>query len=157
MNIGQAAKASGVSAKMIRYYETTGLIAKAYRTDAGYRNYEDQDVHTLRFIRRARDLGFTVEQIGGLLTLWQDRSRASADVKALALSHIAELKAKIIELEAMTRTLEHLADHCVGDDRPECPIIEDLAHKSGAFAGDGKHRPAPRFGEAGGRPAARQI
>lgn len=154
MNIGQAAKASGVSAKMIRYYESIGLIARAYRTDSGYRNYGDQDVHTLRFIRRSRDLGFTVEQIGELLALWNDRGRASADVKALALSHIAGLKAKIHELEAMTRTLEHLADHCTGDERPDCPIIEDLADTDSALNVAG-HRPAPRFGDIGWRTTIR--
>jgi MerR family copper efflux transcriptional regulator len=152
MNIGQAARASGVSAKMIRYYEQTGLIPKATRSDAGYRNYGSSDVHTLRFIRRARDLGFSVEQIAELLALWRDRGRASADVKAMALSHVAGLKAKIAELQEMTRTLEHLATHCHGDDRPDCPIIEDLADVAGAgdMAARAKRAAAARFGEAGG-------
>ncbi len=156
MNIGQAAKASGVSAKMIRYYEQTGLIPKAVRSDAGYRNYSPSDVHTLRFIRRARDLGFPVEQIAELLTLWRDRSRASADVKAVALGHVEALKAKIAELEAMARTLEHLAATCHGDDRPDCPIIGDLAEASHARGATAAPRAAPRFGEAGGPAAARR-
>lgn len=127
MNIGEAAKASGVSAKMIRYYEETGLIAKADRSQSGYRIYGDSEVHTLQFIRRARDLGFSVKAIGQLLELWQDRERASADVKAVALSHVAELKGKIAELEAMSKTLQHLAKNCQGDKRPDCPILDDLA------------------------------
>jgi Cu(I)-responsive transcriptional regulator len=127
MNIGEAAKASGVSAKMIRYYEETGLIAKADRSQSGYRIYGDSEVHTLQFIRRARDLGFSVKAIGQLLELWQDRERASADVKAVALSHAAELKGKIAELEAMSKTLLHLAKNCQGDKRPDCPILDDLA------------------------------
>ena len=127
MNIGDAAASSGVSAKMIRYYEQTGLIPKAVRTEAGYRTYSDADVHSLRFIRRARDLGFSVEQIAELLALWHDRGRASADVKAVALTHVEALRAKIAELQAMARTLEHLAAHCHGDDRPDCPILADLA------------------------------
>ncbi|MEH6501146.1 MAG: Cu(I)-responsive transcriptional regulator [Pseudoalteromonas distincta] len=127
MNIGQAAKLSGVSAKMIRYYEQIGLIPEAIRSDAGYRHYSLPEVHSLRFIRRARDLGFSVEQISALLVLWRDQDRASADVKAMALSHAAGLKAKIAELQEMVQTLEHLADHCHGNDRPDCPILMDLA------------------------------
>lgn len=158
MNIGQAAKASGVSAKMIRYYEQTGLIPKAIRSEAGYRNYSPSDVHTLRFIRRARDLGFSVEQIGELLALWRDRSRASADVKAVALAHVTGLKAKIAELQAMARTLEHLAANCQGDDRPDCPIIEELADAAEAAAARSARRTEPpRFGEAGGLPADRRA
>jgi Cu(I)-responsive transcriptional regulator len=130
MNIGEAAKASGVSAKMIRYYEQIGLIPKAIRSGAGYRSYGDSDVHSLRFIRRARDLGFPVEQIAELLALWRDRSRASAKVKSVALKHIAELKARIADLQAMSQTLEHLVAHCHGDDRPDCPIIQDLADQA---------------------------
>jgi MerR family transcriptional regulator, copper efflux regulator len=154
MNIGQAAKASGVSAKMIRYYESTGLIARAARTGSGYRDYAEADVHTLRFIRRARDLGFSVPQIAELITLWRDRSRASADVKAVAVGHIKALEAKIAELEAMKRTLTHLAAHCHGDGRPDCPIIDGLAtatappaparrRRSGATRFGPDHRPAP--------------
>lgn len=127
MNIGEASRASGVSAKMIRYYEEIGLIAKVPRSAAGYRSYEDADVHTLRFIRQARDFGFSIEKISELLALWRDRGRASADVKTLALAHLAELEAKIRELEAMASALKHLARHCHGDDRPECPIIDKLA------------------------------
>jgi Cu(I)-responsive transcriptional regulator len=127
MNIGQAAKASGISAKMIRYYEAIGLIGSAERTAAGYRTYGASDVHTLRFIRRARDLGFSVEQMGDLLALWRDRSRASADVKAIALTHIEELDRKAQALQDMSRTLKHLAEHCHGDTRPDCPILEEFA------------------------------
>ena len=134
MNIGRAAKISGVSPKMIRYYEQTGLIPKAARQDSGYRDYDDADVHRLRFIRRARDLGFTVEQIGELLGLWSDRSRASADVKAFALEHIERLKEKMAEIEAMVRTLETLANHCHGDDRPDCPILRDLEATNGRIS-----------------------
>jgi Cu(I)-responsive transcriptional regulator len=128
MNIGQAAAASGVSAKMIRYYESIGLIPKTARTEAGYRVYSDHDVHTLRFIRRARDLGFSVEQIADLVSLWQDRERASKDVKAIALEHVQVLERKIRELQEMASTLTHLADNCCGDSRPHCPIIEELAN-----------------------------
>ncbi|WGF91132.1 Cu(I)-responsive transcriptional regulator [Marinivivus vitaminiproducens] len=130
MNIGQASHASGVSTKMIRYYELQGLIPKASRTHSNYRSYDERDVHTLRFIRRARDLGFSVGRIGELLALWQDRSRASADVKAVALAHLAELETKIAELQAMARTIQHLADRCSGDDRPFCPILEQLGTRS---------------------------
>lgn len=127
MNIGQAARASGVSAKMIRYYEETGLIRPAARTGSGYRDFSETDVHTLGFIRRARDLGFSVAEIADLLALWQDRERAAGDVKALALAHVADLRRRIGELEAMARTLEGLAHRCHGDDRPDCPILDDLA------------------------------
>ena len=130
MNIGQASKQSGVSQRMIRHYEAIGLIPKAARRDSGYRDYDERDVHTLRFIRRARDLGFPIEEIGQLLALWQDRSRASADVKALASARAEELKRKELEIQAMRRSLEQLARTCHGDDRPECPILEDLAHES---------------------------
>ena len=127
MNIGQAAAASGVSAKMIRYYESIGLISAVARTEAGYRVYSDADVHTLRFIRRARDLGFSVEQITTLLALWQDRSRASAEVKRIALQHVEELDRKMSEIAEMANTLRHLAKNCHGDHRPDCPIITELS------------------------------
>jgi len=126
MNIGQAAKASGVSQRMIRHYEGIGLIPKAARRDSGYRDYDDKDVHTLRFIRRARDLGFPIEEIGQLLTLWQDRGRSSGDVKALALARASELERKERELHAMRETLQHLAATCHGDARPDCPILRGL-------------------------------
>jgi MerR family transcriptional regulator, copper efflux regulator len=132
MNIGQAAAASGVSAKMIRYYESIGLIRKTVRTESGYRVYADHDVHTLRFIRRARDLGFPVEQIMDLVSLWQDRDRASKDVKAIALEHVVVLERKIQELQAMASTLKHLARNCHGDARPHCPILEELANDEAA-------------------------
>lgn len=126
MHIGQAAKASGVSAKMIRYYESIGLIPAAVRSDAGYRRYGERELHTLRFIRSARDLGFSVERIGELLALWQDRSRHSADVKKLALQQVELLERKIAELRAMAATLRELAGCCAGDERPDCPILADL-------------------------------
>jgi MerR family transcriptional regulator, copper efflux regulator len=127
MNIGEAARQTGISAKMIRYYEQIGLIGDAGRTAAGYRVYAENDLNTLRFIRRARDLGFSVEQMGDLLALWRDRSRASSDVKAIALSHIAELERKAQALHEMSETLRHLAAHCHGDNRPDCPILSDFA------------------------------
>ena len=127
MNIGQAAKASGVSAKMIRHYEESGFIPKAARTLSGYRTYAEPDVHALRFIRRARDLGFSLAEIKALLGLWANRRRASADVKRLAEKHVKDLDQKIAELQGMRRTLAHLAHHCHGDERPDCPILDDLA------------------------------
>lgn len=127
MNIGQTAKASGVSAKMIRHYESIGLIGEAQRTDAGYRVYGPRDVQVLQFIHRSRALGFSLEQIKTLLALWQDKHRASKDVRAMARQHIAELDRKIGEMEAMKRTLEKLAGACHGDERPDCPILDDLS------------------------------
>lgn len=128
MNIGDAAQASGISAKMIRYYESIGLIGPVARTESGYRVYGDAELHTLRFVRRARDLGFSVEQMNELLALWRDRSRASADVKRIALEHVATLERKADELRQMADTLKHLAHHCHGDTRPDCPIIEELSN-----------------------------
>ncbi|AUX80241.1 MULTISPECIES: Cu(I)-responsive transcriptional regulator [Sinorhizobium] len=146
MNIGDLARASGVSAKMIRYYEKIGLIPPADRAQSGYRNYGDNDVHTLRFIRRARDLGFTVEQMAELLALWRDRSRASSEVKKIALDQVAILERKAEELKAMSLTLKHLAAHCHGDARPDCPIIDDLADADN----EPKKSPEPaRFGRGG--------
>ncbi|MEQ4987811.1 Cu(I)-responsive transcriptional regulator [Proteus sp. fly-1089] len=127
MNIGQAAKKSGISSKMIRYYEQIGLIPKAIRADAGYRDYSEADVACFRFIRHSRALGFSTEQISTLLVLWNNRERASADVKSIAISHIEELNRKIAELQQMTQTLEHLAKDCQGDNNPDCPIIAGLA------------------------------
>lgn len=126
MNIGQASAASGVSAKMIRHYEEIGLVREPKRTASNYRTYSGNDVHVLRFIKRARALGFSVRNIKELLALWQNTSRSSAAVKRIAREHIDELKDKIAELEAMVDALEHLARHCHGDERPECPILEDL-------------------------------
>ncbi len=150
MHIGQASKTSGVSAKMIRYYEEIGLVPKPARRDSGYRDYAEADVHRLRFIRRARDLGFTVEQIGDLLGLWSDRSRASASVKALALGHVEELRRKMAEIQGMIATLEGLAQSCHGDDRPDCPIIEELAASESAITR--VRAGARRFGQPGKLP-----
>jgi len=127
MTIGDAAKASGVNAKLIRYYESIGLIPEAGRTASGYRVYSDRDVNVLRFVKRARTLGFGIERIQKLVGLWQDRSRCSSEVKRIALQHIDELEAKIAELQAMRDTLHELADACHGDHRPDCPILKDLA------------------------------
>jgi MerR family copper efflux transcriptional regulator len=127
MNIGEAAAASGVSAKMIRHYEQVGLIPAASRSESGYRQYTDSDVHMLRFVRRSRDLGFSIREIEELLGLWQDRKRPSRLVKSLALTHVKALEQKVQELLAMKATLEHLVHCCHGDDRPECPILETLA------------------------------
>lgn len=127
MNIGEAAAATGVSAKMIRHYESISLIKPALRTESGYRVYTEADIHSLRFIRHARDLGFALEDIDALLRLWGDRERSSCEVKKLALDHIATLDRKIAELQAMRASLTDLADRCQGDDRPHCPILEGLA------------------------------
>jgi Cu(I)-responsive transcriptional regulator len=145
MNIGQASKASGISTKMIRYYESIDLISPASRTESGYRVYQDNDIHALRFISGARDLGFSVEQMRDLLALWRDRSRASADVKAIALDHVRALEEKAKALQVMSQTLRHLADHCQGDDRPECPIIEEFA---GAVVRSTRGKHHQRFGLA---------
>ena len=134
MNIGEAARASGVSAKMIRHYEEVGLMPAVSRTEAGYRQYGSADIHTLRFIRRARDLGFSIAEIGQLVGLWQDRRRPSRSVKALAESHIRELEQKAAHLLAMKATLEHLVHCCHGDERPDCPILETLADEGGGEA-----------------------
>ncbi len=150
MTIGATARASGVSAKMIRHYEDIGLIGRVRRSASGYRSYTEHEVHELRFIRQARGLGFSIKQIAALLGLWRDQRRPSAKVKALALAHIEELEARIAEMQAMQRTLRELASHCHGDERPECPILEGLAADEGAArtlsaaAGHAAHRsPAP--------------
>ena len=130
LNIGEASVASGVSAKMIRHYEKTGLIPPANRTFSNYRIYNAANVHTLQFIKRARSLGFSIKQISVLLDLWQDTRRNSAEVKELAMQHVAELEAKIKEMQAMSKTLKQLATRCSGNDRPECPILEDIARQN---------------------------
>lgn len=127
MNIGDASKASGITAKMIRHYETISLIETPLRTTAGYRVYGASDIHALRFVKRARSLGFSIEETRSLLGLWRDQNRASAEVKAMALAHVRDLEAKAAGLQEMARTLRHLASHCHGDNRPDCPIIEDLS------------------------------
>ena len=136
MNIGEAARQSGVPAKTIRYYESIGLIAPAERSESGYRVYGDKEVQTLRFINRARNLGFSVKQVAELLLLWRDRDRSSADVKAVARDHLSEIDRRMAELQSMRDTLEHLVERCHGDSRPDCPILSDLAgepdHEGGA-------------------------
>ncbi|HMN75579.1 MAG TPA: Cu(I)-responsive transcriptional regulator [Burkholderiaceae bacterium] len=134
MNIGEASRASGISAKMIRHYESLGLLPAVARSAAGYRQYDAATVHTLRFVRRARDLGFSLPEIETLLQLWADGSRASGDVKRIALAHVADLGQRIAQMQAMQRTLERLAHACHGDTRPDCPILDDLA---------GEHDAAP--------------
>lgn len=153
MNIGQASATSGVSTKMLRYYESIDLIPQASRTEAGYRIYSVKDVNTLRFIRRARDLGLSINRIKLLVGLWQDRERSSADVKRVATEHVTELDAKILELTAMRDTLQDLADACHGDHRPDCPILHDLEGggrlptQAGAVTKDASH---PKYGTAHG-------
>lgn len=127
MNIGEAAKISGVNAKLIRHYESIGIIPKASRSAAGYRTYSEADVHILSFVKRARNMGFSMKEIKKLISLWRNKARASADVKTLALKHIDEMEKKIQELQEMVRTLKHLSKNCHGDNRPDCPILEDLA------------------------------
>jgi len=130
VNIGEAARASGVSSKMVRHYESLGLLGAVSRTDSGYRQYSAADVHTLRFIKRARNLGFSMAEIAELVSLWNDRERASASVKKIAQRHVDELQARIEAMQAMRRTLENLLRHCHGDSRPDCPILDDLAGKT---------------------------
>ncbi|MEO5807953.1 Cu(I)-responsive transcriptional regulator [Devosia sp.] len=127
MNIGEASNASGVSAKMIRYYESIGLIGAPKRTESNYRVYSDTEVHTLRFVKRSRTLGFSVDETAALLALWKDKQRASGEVKQIALGHIDALEDKIADLQGMVQTLKHLAHCCGGDERPDCPILDDLA------------------------------
>lgn len=135
MHIGVVAARSGLPAKTIRYYEEIGLVPRARRTEGGYRAYSAEDVETLRFIQRARGLGFSVKDVGALLSLWRDRNRASADVKRVALEHVDRIEAKIGELQSMRDTLMHLADRCHGDERPFCPILDDLAGVRGVGGG----------------------
>jgi len=127
MNIGQAADASGVNAKLIRHYESLGIIPKAARSESGYRVYSETDVHILTFVRRARSLGFSMKEIKKLVGLWRNKSRASLEVKNLALAHVKQLEQKIAELESIAKTLKQLAKCCHGDNRPECPILDELA------------------------------
>lgn len=126
MNIGEAAASSGISAKMLRHYESLGLLGRVARSGSGYRQYGEREVHTLRFIRRARDLGFSIAEIAELLKLWQDRGRASSEVKRIALAHVADLERRLAEMQAMQRTLKELAACCHGDARPDCPILDKL-------------------------------
>ncbi|PJZ58995.1 Cu(I)-responsive transcriptional regulator [Leptospira barantonii] len=130
MNIGNASKESGVSAKQIRHYESIGLIPKARRMDSGYRTYSTDDVHILKFVKRSREMGFGLSEIKKLVGLWKNKTRASADVKLLALSHLKTLENKIAELQDMAATLKHLAKHCHGDDRPSCPILKTLSNET---------------------------
>ena len=127
MNIGEAARASGVSAKTIRYYESIGLIPRASRSESGYRSFVQMDIDTLRFVQRARSLGFSVKDVSRLLDLWRDRSRVSSAVKTLAIEQLGEIERKIDELRSMRDTLEHLAEQCHGDQRPDCPILDGIA------------------------------
>ena len=127
MNIGKASLATGVSAKMIRYYESVGLIRPSERTESNYRDFSERDLNDLRFIRRARGLGFSIEEISRLLSLWRDDSRPSREVKAMAQKHLVDLDARILEMREMADTLRHLANCCAGDERPDCPILSDLA------------------------------
>jgi len=133
-NIGEAARQSGVSAKMVRHYEALGLLPAVDRSDAGYRQYSGREVHTLRFIKRSRDLGFSMAEIAQLLTLWQDQRRSSAQVRAIAARHIADLDQRLAEMAAMRVTLQHLVDCCHGDHRPDCPILDGLSEGHAAPA-----------------------
>lgn len=128
MNIGEAAKVSGINAKLIRHYETIGIIPKAQRSSAGYRVYKEADIHVLSFVKKARGLGFSMKEIKKLVNLWRNKSRASSEVKAMAQAHVKTLEEKIGELQSMAETLRHLARNCHGDNRPDCPILDDLAN-----------------------------
>ncbi|WP_455349856.1 Cu(I)-responsive transcriptional regulator [Kiloniella litopenaei] len=129
MKIGQVSEVSGLPAKTIRYYESIGLIEPAGRTSSGYRAYQEKDIETLKFIQRARSLGFSISEVSALLTLWNDRNRASSQVKALAKQHVADMDRKITELQSMKDTLSNLIEKCQGDHRPDCPILNDFAQK----------------------------
>lgn len=150
MNIGEASKATGISVKMLRYYEEIGLVRAALRSLSGYRVYSEKNIAMLRFVRRARDLGFQVKQIASLLDLWQDGTRASADVKSLALDHVRELEQRRRELDEMIATLQHLAHHCHGDARPDCPILTSLgAEEEARTKATRKMSPRRNFAVAG--------
>lgn len=152
MNIGQAAAASGVSAKMIRHYESIGLVRRAGRSQSGYRQFGDADVETLRFVQRAREVGFSLAEIKRLLALWSDRARPSREVRRLAADHLAGVRARIDGLQAIASTLAHLVEHCHGDDRPDCPILDSLAHGSSKKKGrPGNPRTAKEGRERGER------
>lgn len=127
LNIGQAARLSSVSTRMVRHYESLGLLGEVHRTDSGYRQYSAAEVHTLRFIKRSRDMGFSMEQVGELVDLWHNRRRTSASVKRIAQSHLDELEQRIAAMQGMQRTLAHLVHCCHGDQRPDCPILDDLS------------------------------
>ncbi|MBV7542590.1 Cu(I)-responsive transcriptional regulator [Acidovorax sp. sic0104] len=131
LTIGEAARSAGISARMVRHYESLGLLAAVARTDSGYRQYTEADVHTLHFIRRSRDLGFSMEEIAELLALWHDRSRASSQVKRIAQAHIDDLSERIASMQAMQRSLQTLVSCCKGNERPDCPILDDLAGAAG--------------------------
>lgn len=143
MNIGEASRQSGVSAKMIRYYESVGLIRPAARTGGNYRDFSVHDVRELQFVRRARDLGFGVDEIGQLLALWRDRARPSREVKAIADRHLAALQSRVDAMQAMAETLRTLADCCAGDERPDCPILADLAGEAEGTAARARAAPVP--------------
>jgi len=143
MNIGQASRASGVSAKMIRYYEGIGLLPEAARNESGYRDYDVVDVHRLAFVRRARDLGFAVDRIRELFLLWSDRERGNVDVRAIANAHVAELQDQAKKLDAMIATLRHLVRSCRGENRDECPIMADLSRGAAALGGSRRKSPKP--------------
>jgi MerR family transcriptional regulator, copper efflux regulator len=157
LTIGEVARQTGMPSKTIRYYEEIRLIEPAARADNGYRVYDQRSVETLRFVKRARDLGFSIDEVSGLLALWRDTDRRSADVKALALDHIARVERKIAELQSLRRSLLHVAEHCHGDDRPDCPILDDLAGVPGdepdaVSGGAPRAASGPRTGRA--HPAA---
>lgn len=135
VNIGQAAEQSGVSAKMVRHYESLGLLGRVQRTDNGYRQYSPADVHVLRFIKRARDLGFSMAEIAELVGLWKDKRRASAKVKRIAQQHLSELNQRVAALQDMQQTLAHLMEGCGGNERPDCPILDTLSGRSSSAAG----------------------
>ena len=141
MNIGEASRLSGVSSKMIRHYESLGLVPGVPRTDAGYRQYDEDSLHTLRVIRRSRDLGFDMKEIAALLQLWRNRRRSSAEVNRIAQAHVADLEKRIAAMQAMQRTLKHLAHCCAGDERPDCPILDDLAAEPAAEPNAGATAP----------------